>query len=115
LDGLLAEGRARPCEDLISALVADHDAESDRLSDDELRNLLYNLCAAGFDTTATAIDNAMLTLIRHPESASWLDTPARTEAFVDEVVRFEAPVQIAPGIRFAARDVQIGGQPVAAG
>ncbi len=114
-DALIAERRARPREDLVSALVAEHDDESDRLSDDELRNLLYNLCAAGFDTTATAIDNAMLTLIRQPESASWLDTPARTEAFVEEVVRLEAPVQIAPGIRFAARDVEIGGLPVAAG
>lgn len=113
-DDLIAERRARPREDLVSALVADR-AESDRLSDDELRNLLYNVCAAGFDTTATAIDNAMLTLIRDPESASWLDTAARTDAFVDEVVRLEAPVQVAPGIRFAARDVEIAGHPVAAG
>lgn len=114
-DDLIAERRARPREDLVSALVADHGDGADRLSDDELRNLLYNLCAAGFDTTATAIDNAVLTLLRYPDSAAWLDTPARTEAFVDEVVRFEAPVQIAPGIRFAARDVEIGGAPVAAG
>ena len=112
-DDLIAERRARPREDLVSALVADHG--SDRLSVEELRNLLYNVCAAGFDTTATAIDNAMLTLIRQPETASWLDTAARTEAFVDELERFEAPVQVAPGIRFAARDVEIAGQPVTAG
>jgi cytochrome P450 family 114 len=114
-DDLIAERRKRPREDLVSALVTEHDAETDRLSDVELRNLLYNLCAAGFDTTATAIDNAILTLLRYPESVSWLDTPAGTEAFLDEVVRFEAPVQIAPGIRFAARDVEIAGQSVAAG
>jgi cytochrome P450 len=114
-DGLIAECRARPREDLVSALVAEHDAESDGLSDAELRDLLLTLCAAGFETTATAIDNAMLTLIRYPESASWLGTAAGTEAFVDEVLRFDAPVQIAPGIRFASRDVEIGGQLVAAG
>jgi cytochrome P450 len=114
-DNLIAERRQRPREDLVSALVTEHDAETDRLSDVELRNLLYNLCAAGFDTTATAIDNAILTLLHHPESVSWLDTAAGTDAFTDEVVRLEAPVQVAPGIRFAARDVEIGGQFVAAG
>jgi cytochrome P450 len=114
-DDLIAERRARPREDLVSALVVDRADESDRLSDDELRNLLYNVCAAGFDTTATAIDNAMLMLIRDPESAAWLDTAERTEAFVDEVVRLEAPVQMAPGIRFAAEDVKIAGEPVPAG
>jgi len=114
-DDLIAERRRHPREDLVSALANEHETETDRLSDAELRNLFYTLCAAGFETTATAIDNAMLTLIRYPETASWLDTTAGTDAFGDEVLRFDAPVQIAPGIRFASRDVEIGGEFIAAG
>lgn len=113
-DGLIAERRGTPRDDLVSALVAVHD-EGDKLTDSELRTLLFTLWAAGFETTATAIDNAVLTMIRRPDQGHWLDSEEGTHAFITEVLRYDSPVQVAPGIRFTARDVTIGGQPVAAG
>lgn len=114
-DHLIAERRAKPREDLVSALVSEHDVDADRLSDAELRNLLFTLWAAGFETTATAIDNAVLTLMRYPDSGSWLESADGADAFIEEVLRFDPPVQVAPGIRFAARDCEVGGHAITAG
>ncbi|GAA4461858.1 cytochrome P450 [Phytohabitans houttuyneae] len=108
-DGLIEERRRAPRDDLVSALVSARDEGSDRLTDAELRNLLFSLWAAGFETTATAIDNAVLLLLEEPSRAAWLDTAERTAAFVDETLRYEPSVQVAPGIRFAAEAVELSG------
>lgn len=111
-DALIADRRRSPHDDLVSQLVSVRD--DDRLTDKELRNLLFTLWAAGFETTATAIDNAVLLLLADPSRGAWLDTPERTTAFVDETLRFEPSVHVAPGIRFAAEPVTLSGVEVPA-
>ncbi|MEU3654415.1 cytochrome P450 [Streptomyces sp. NPDC032161] len=110
LDGLIAERRRAPRDDLVSALVLVHDEDHDRLGDDELRTLLFTLWSAGFETTATGIDNALLVLIERPETRKWLlGDESGTAAFVEETLRHDPSVQVAPGIRFAAMDTVLSG------
>ena len=45
------------------------------------RTLLFTLWSAGFETTATAIDNAVLLLLADPERGRWLDTEDGTRRF----------------------------------
>ncbi|MFI5941663.1 cytochrome P450 [Streptomyces uncialis] len=110
LGGLIAERRSTPRDDLISALVLVHDDDYHRLSDSELRTLLFTLWSAGFETTATGIDNALLALIERPETRKWLlGDESSAAAFVEETLRHDPSVQVAPGIRFAATDTVLSG------
>ncbi|GLY30393.1 cytochrome P450 [Kineosporia sp. NBRC 101731] len=115
LDGLIARRRSDPRDDLVSMLVAARDEESGRVDDKELRNLLFTLWSAGFETTATAIDNAVLLLLADPSRSRWLENEQSTASFVTETLRYEPSVHVAPGIRFAAQDVELSGGTVPAG
>ncbi|MEE3922640.1 cytochrome P450 [Micromonospora sp. BRA006-A] len=108
-DAMIAQRRRDPRDDLVSALVQVRDAEDGSLDDAELRTLLFTLWSAGFETTATAIDNAMLLLLEDPGRGRWLDTEDGTRRFVEETLRFESSVQVAPGLRFTGADVELGG------
>ncbi|MFV2103463.1 cytochrome P450 [Micromonospora sp. LOL_024] len=107
-DVLIEQRRRDPRDDLVSALVSARDDGDGRLDDAELRNLLFTLWSAGFETTATAIDNAVLLLLADQARGSWLDTEDGTRRFVEETLRYEPSVQVAPGLRFAAEPVVLG-------
>ncbi|MEV0375180.1 cytochrome P450 [Streptomyces sp. NPDC050636] len=107
--------RKEPRDDLISALVAIGEQDGDRLTDDELRTMLFTLWAAGFETAATAIDICVLTLLAHPEHRQSLQRYEDALRFVDEVLRWDVAGQISTGFRFAARDTDFGGFTVPAG
>jgi cytochrome P450 len=115
-DELIAQRRREPAGDLVSALVSVHDDDADRLGDGELRTLLFTLWSAGFETTATGIDNAVVALTREPRHRKWL-TAGEQEAlaFADETLRHDPSVQVAPGIRVAAGDVELSGTKIPAG
>jgi cytochrome P450 len=108
----LAEARRRePKEDLLTGLVqAEH--EGSRLDQDEMLAMLVLLLVAGNETTTTLIGNAVLTLLDHPGELKRLrDDPRRMASAVDEVLRFDSPVQFDP--RRASRGTEIAGTPVA--
>lgn len=111
---LLALKRRAPADDLLSALVAVRDGE-DRLSEHELTSMVFLLLLAGHETTVNLIANAVLTLLEHPaELAVVRADPSRTAAVVEEVLRFEGPLQVATP-RIAAKDLELGGVVVRAG
>jgi cytochrome P450 len=89
-DELLAEKRAAPGDDLISQLIAARDGD-DRLSDEELVNLVLNVLVGGVDTTQSQLAHAIRLLAAHPEQWEWLrEAPEeRAPRVVDEVLRFE--------------------------
>ncbi|MGK0227056.1 MAG: cytochrome P450, partial [Thermoproteota archaeon] len=91
---LLAERRASPQDDLLSDLIQVED-EGDRLSDGEIIAVSVLLFAAGFETTTNLIGNAMGALLRHPDqmAALWND-PSLLVTAVDEVLRWDSPVQL---------------------
>ena len=65
---LIAQRRREPGDDLISALIT-ASVEGDRLSDDELRNLILNVLVGGVDTSQSQLAHAVRLLAEHP--AQW--------------------------------------------
>jgi cytochrome P450 len=112
---LIAERRTDPREDLVGALIAARDAEDGRLSEAELLANLTLLLVAGFETTTDLLGNGMSVLFDHPESAQRLRSgELAVAAFVEEVLRYESPVQLTS--RVALTDgLELAGVPVPSG
>ena len=101
------ERRQNPTDDLMSAMVHSHGEDEEPLTMPELQNLMHQLITGGFETTQTAINHGMWTLIRHPELQTKLQEDNNLlKPFVDEVLRWESPVQFLA--RRAKQDVTIG-------
>jgi cytochrome P450 len=91
---LIAERRADPADDLLSALIEARDGD-DALSHDEMIATLVLLYAAGFETTTNLIGNGAYALLQHPEQLAALRAePAGMADAVEEMLRFESPVQL---------------------
>jgi cytochrome P450 len=98
--------RATPTDDLLSALIASRDG-ADRLSEDELTSMVVLLLLAGHETTVNLIGNAANLLFEHPAQLAALRAdPGLIPGVVEEVLRFESPVQVATP-RFAAEQLRI--------
>ncbi len=105
--------RAEPREDLISGLVAAEES-GDRLSMDELHATLLLLLVAGNETTTKLIANAVIALLANPDQLERLrGNPEVTETAVDELLRYDSPVQMTT--RLATEACEIGGRPVRRG
>jgi cytochrome P450 len=89
-DELIAARRPAPGDDLISSLIQAEE-EGDRLSDDELRNLILNILVGGVDTSQSQLAHAVRLLAEHP--AQWerlrADPRGLALAAVDEALRYE--------------------------
>ncbi len=68
---LIAERRAEPQADLVTALVQAK-ADGDRLSQDELLGMIFLLLLAGHETTVNLISNGVLALLDHPGQLAML-------------------------------------------
>lgn len=109
----LQGGLRRPQDDLISALVRAED-EGDRLSHAEVISTLTLLLIAGNETTTNLIGNGMLALLRHPDALAHVARhPEAIEAAVEEMLRFDSPVQV--NGRVALEDLTLGGQTIRRG
>lgn len=114
LQDLFAERRARPREDLVSALLRARD-EGDALSEDELFGTVVLLIVAGHETTVGLIGNAVLNALAHPDQLTLLrDDPSLLPAAIEEALRYDGPVERALN-RWAATDVEIDGQTIRRG
>jgi cytochrome P450 len=89
-DELIAARRPAPGDDLISALIEAEDA-GDRLSHDELRNLILNILVGGVDTSQSQLAHAVRLLAEHPDQWEQLRADPRGLALaaVDEALRYE--------------------------
>lgn len=113
LTDLIEQRRKSPQDDMISALISVRDRDGG-LTEDELLQTVMLLFIAGFETTVNLITNGVMALLRHPEQrAALLADPTLAEAAVEEVLRYDAPVQ--GTMRHAIRDTRIGGVPVPEG
>ncbi len=107
---LMAERAAEPKDDLISDMMALQAAGAE-LNDGEISNNLQGLLIGGNLTTTDLIGNAIWLLLTHPEQLARLKRePALINSAVEEVLRYESPVDITG--RIAPRDMDIGGCPV---
>ncbi|MFJ7057961.1 cytochrome P450 [Streptomyces microflavus] len=115
LTGLLQDKRARPGEDLMSALIHTADEDGDRLSADELMGMAWLLLVAGHETTVNLITNGVHNLLTHPDQLAALraDFGLMGNA-VEEILRFEGPVET-PTYRFTTEPIDIGGTVIPGG
>ncbi len=105
---LVQTRRAAPQDDLVSALVQVREA-GDQLSEDELLAMVSLLLIAGHETTVNLIGNGMLVLMEHPQEMDRLrDDPALIKLAVEELLRFNGPLQTATE-RYAREDVTMAG------
>jgi len=96
--------RASPRNDLVTT-VATAEPDGRPIGDDAV-GLLFLLFVASMETTASSISNALLLLANHPAQLRWMaDHPEAVDRVVEEVLRFEAPVQVTK--RVTTREVRI--------
>jgi cytochrome P450 len=111
--GLIGERRASPRGDLLTALIAAEEA-GDKLSEDELIATCILLLIAGHETTVNLIGNGTLALLRHPEELRRLrETPGLITSAVEELLRYDGPVQRTA--RITSTEVTIAGRTIPKG
>ena len=90
---MIAWKRRNPADDLLTALIAAED-DGDALSDDELIAQTLLLYIAGHETTVNLIGGGTLALLRQPGQLALLrDDPALAANAVEELLRYDSPVQ----------------------
>lgn len=110
VDGLLAERRRSPRDDLISGLIAVEE-RGDRLSPEELRAMVTVLIFGGQDTTQCQLACSVATFLRHPDQWDLLakDGDVAVTA-TEEVLRFEPAGSGSPRVAtedFRHRELEI--------
>jgi cytochrome P450 len=90
IDALIEQRRSTPGEDLITDLIAAEQAD-DRLSNDELRNLVLNLLVGGIDTSQSQLAHTIQLLAEAPDQWTLLRTNPGEWAprAVEEAIRYE--------------------------
>jgi cytochrome P450 len=112
---LVAGKRERPGDDLLSALVAVHDEDDGRLSEEELIFLGISLLVAGHETTANQISNSVFAVLaEHERLRDELGSAQTVESAVEELLRMYPPGDEAL-LRITLEDVELGGVAVPAG
>ena len=110
---LVAERRARPEEDLLSALAA-AEVDGATLADEEIAALGGVLLSAGNVTTTRLLGNLFHLLGSSPDLLHRLrGDRALIAPVVEEVLRLESPVQFPA--RITTRDVELSGTTIPAG
>src|SRR5207247_2081904 len=72
------------------------------------------LLIAGHETTVNLIANGTLTLLRYPDQLARLrEHPDRIPLVVEELLRYEPPVQFT--VRFALADIDVAGATIPQG
>jgi len=110
---LIADRRAHPGDDLVSALC-DAEIDGDRLTDDEITSFLFLMVVAGNETTTKLLAHAWYWAWRNPaERAKPFSDPSRVPDWVEETLRYDTSSQMLA--RVTTADVELHGQVVPRG
>ncbi|MFF4323075.1 cytochrome P450 [Streptomyces sp. NPDC001568] len=108
LAGLIEERRKNPGDDMLSHL-ATADGPDGAMTTIEALSTSALLLIAGHETTVNLITNGMLTLLRHPDVLERLrQDPELSVPIVEELLRFEPPVQLLPQ-RTTLSEIEVAG------
>ncbi|MEU6270315.1 cytochrome P450 [Saccharopolyspora shandongensis] len=114
LAALIEGHRRHPGDDMLSAWITDEGPEG-RMSLLEVITNAVLLLIAGHETTVNLITNGMLTMLRRPAVLELLRTePMAAARAVEELLRYEPPVQILPQ-RTTLTDVEVAGSVIPKG
>ncbi len=112
---LIAERRATPRDDLVSALIAEEDANG-TLSGPELSSALSTIYTAAGTTTERFISSGLFLLLSHPDQWRALVADRSLVAgAIEEILRFHHPTQSTSTNRRCTVDVEMGGKTLSAG
>ncbi|MFJ2608523.1 cytochrome P450 [Streptomyces sp. NPDC091279] len=115
LGALIAYRTEHPGDDLTTELIRVRDEDGDRLSDEELLYTLLLMVGAGFETTVNLIGNAATALLADPDQLAKVRAgKVGWDAVVDETLRVHPSIASLP-LRFAVRDIEVGGVTIPAG
>jgi cytochrome P450 len=104
---MMEERRSARRSDLMSE-ITHSTVDGIPLTDNEIIGMAVFLYAAGNETTAMLIGNALWLLDQYPEERAWLRAaPEAIPGALEEILRFEAPVS--EEARSTTRDAQIRG------
>jgi cytochrome P450 len=104
----VAERRRNKGNDLISLLI-DIEEDGEVLTEEELYAQCIALLFAGHETTRNLIGNGMYTLLQHPQETEELrEKPEMIRTAVEEILRYESPVQFTA--RVLKEEIQVCGQ-----
>jgi cytochrome P450 len=110
---IVAQRKVDPGDDLLSALIHPPDGGVE-LEDDEIITMCLLLLAAGHETTANLIGNGAIALFERQDQLDWLaGHPERSLQAVDELLRFDSPVQVSS--RIAREDLVLAGTEIRKG
>ena len=116
LDTLVARRRARPGNaehDILTRLILG-EPDGARLTAKELLHNCIFLLNAGHETTTNLIGNGLVTLLAHPaERQRLIAEPALIRSAVEEMLRYESPVQL--GNRISTEATELDGVALPAG
>jgi cytochrome P450 len=114
VDEIIAERRANPDPDVISALIQARD-QDDKLSDKELFDQVFTLCGAALSATSRAAGGALLALYSHPDQlAELIRDPSLIPEAVEECLRIASNGYFTFP-RLATRDTEVGGTRILTG
>jgi cytochrome P450 len=109
--GLIDRFRANPGPGLLSGLAAE-----EGITTQDMAATARLLLIAGHETTVNLITNGMLTLLRHPHILDRLRyDPDLAIPLVEELLRYEPPVQMLPGANIALDDIEVAGTTIPKG
>ena len=105
---IFGERRQHPQADLITLLLQAEE-QGDKLSEEELFSMMILLIVAGHETVVDLISNGVFALLQDPTALAQLQSqPEQLDAAIEEMVRYDGPVERAT-MRFAAQDVEMDG------
>jgi cytochrome P450 len=115
---LIADRKANPSDDLVSALITlsdgDDTEEAQRMTDQELTAFLFLMVVAGNETTTKLLGNAVANISKHPDQRDAVFSDVTlVEPWIEETLRYEASSQLLA--RLTIKDFTIGGVTCPAG
>ncbi|OBI52263.1 cytochrome, partial [Mycobacterium kyorinense] len=115
---LIQQRREEPQEDMISRLIAAEipgdDGQMRKLDDIEITGFAVLLGGAGAETVTKLVGNAAVIFARNPDQwQKLLDDRSKVPAAVEELLRYEGPVQY--NVRYTLKEAHVSGGTIPAG
>lgn len=109
----VVEEKAKDPDDKLISLLLDAEAAGKITREEVVANCVL-LAFGGHETTMNLIANGTLALIRHPDQWKRLkEDPSMVRTAIEELLRYDGSVKTT--VRWARRDVEVGGELVKAG
>ena len=107
LNEVIADRRKNLGSDMLSALIAAEES-GDKMTTTELVTFVVLLYVAGHETTVNLIGNSVLALLRAPDQLTWAREHGLDSNAVDELLRFDGPVQHTVRVPLKPVQFQVG-------